>query len=247
MHISTFSPSPLNLFFHPTSFFHPLFSHRKSANCSSNLTWYIQPVSFSVSSLIEATLGLLLYLLLTMSSGKHTYTNTQTHTRAHNTVSITKCLQLTTEHTKQLGTKILPECVLNSKSRQTSRYSTHTCIHTHTYIHYHCIAGITPGSGCVQVWSPSPCMRGMLIRRAGCQLSHICLYLSCLHACCHCFLASTCIHSLQSVLALVKLLPPTQIYYIFLLSPFPAILAQALIASQQIMSFLTPPSPHFLV
>lgn len=38
MHVSTFSPSPLNLFFHPTSFFHPLFSHLKSANCSSNLT-----------------------------------------------------------------------------------------------------------------------------------------------------------------------------------------------------------------
>lgn len=52
-----------------------------------------------------------------------------------------------------------------------------TEINTHKDTLYRCIAGITPRPGCVQVWSLSPCLRGMLISEGSCQLSHIRLYL----------------------------------------------------------------------
>lgn len=70
---------------------------------------------------------------------------------------------------------------------------------------YHCIAGITPRPGCVRVWSLSLCLRSMLIRGGGCQLSHIGLYLSCSHSLwlrlslyLHLF-SSTCLCSCQTL------------------------------------------------
>lgn len=119
------------------------------------------------------------------------------HTHSHAAVSINRCLQLTV-HARQLWTKtytcICSWTVHPNKQRKWTRI----------YTHYHCIAGITPRPGCVQVWALSPCLRSMLISGGGCQLSHICLYLSCSYSLCLRLAASICIYSLQSVFALVR-------------------------------------------
>ena len=94
-------------------------------------------------------------------------------------------LRLTTVHTRQLRTKMCAEQrIQTNRNGNTHNTHTHACAHTHRHTHYHCIAGITPRPGCVQVWSLSPCLRGMLISGGGCQLSHICLYLCCSHSSC---------------------------------------------------------------
>lgn len=130
---------------------------------------------------------------------RHTHANTLTHCGVNQQTSpVDNCAHKAAVNKD--ASLCVPSCRSKLKTKQIE-----INIHAHTYTHYHCIAGLTPRPGCVQVFIPLTVserhvnQRRRLPAQPYMSLSFL---LSLLVS--PSLSASICIYSLQSVFTLVK-------------------------------------------